>query len=267
VADDDLPALLEYYNAGGEQARLADARGSLELERTKLLIQRSLAPDPSDVADVGGGPGAYTLWLAELGHRVVHRDLVPLHVEQLLRLAPDIDSCVADARALDLADASFDAVLLLGPLYHLERRADRLRALEEAHRILRPGGVVFASAISRWAARLDGILQGQLYKAVPFILDELGSMERSGWMRPIAPGGFFGYAHRPSQLRREVRAAGFDEVSVVAVEGPGFGLHDLDQRMRDPTDRGVVMDAALALEAVPELMGLGPHLLATGTKA
>lgn len=266
MADQHLPALLEYYNAGGEQGRLADARGTLEFERTKLLIGRRLPAASADVADIGGGPGAYALWLTDLSYRVVHRDLVPLHVDQLRRVAPEIDSAVADARELDLGDESVDAVLLLGPLYHLEHRADRVRALAEAARVLRPGGVLFASAISRWAARLDGVLRGQLYKVAPFILDELGPMERTGWMRPVAPGGFFGYAHRPEQLRREVRAAGFADVNVVAVEGPGFTLHDLDERMSDPIDRAVVMESALAVESVPELIGLGPHLLASASR-
>jgi SAM-dependent methyltransferase len=69
---------------------------------------------------------------------------------------------VGDARALRLADASADAVLLLGPLYHLPERAGRLKALAEARRVRRPGAMVLAAAISRLASTLDGLRGGYL---------------------------------------------------------------------------------------------------------
>src|SRR5207342_1873839 len=118
------------------------------------VILRHLPAPPAVVADIGGGPGRYALWLTELGYRVEHRDLMPLHVQQLRDEAAGIEglqTAVCDARDLDLGDASVDAVLLLGPLYHLRERADRIRALAEAARVVRPGGVVFAAVISRWA--------------------------------------------------------------------------------------------------------------------
>jgi ubiquinone/menaquinone biosynthesis C-methylase UbiE len=146
---DEQRAVLEYYALGLEQARLDSGSGLLEFERTKEIIGRHLPRQPAVVADIGGGPGRYALWLAELGHAVRHRDVVPLHVEQLSLVAGgrDIETAVGDATELDLADSSVDAVLLLGPLYHLQRRPDRLRALREAKRIVRPGGPVFVVAI------------------------------------------------------------------------------------------------------------------------
>ena len=62
-----------------------------------------------------------------------------------------------DARRLTFSDAAFDAALLLGPLYHLTSRSDRLAALAEAARILRPRGVLMAAGISRYAGTLDGL--------------------------------------------------------------------------------------------------------------
>jgi len=81
----DVPsdaALHAYYARGEERERLAQSRGEVEFERTKEVVLRRLPGPPSVVADIGGGPGRYSLWLAGRGHRVEHRDLVPLHVEQ-----------------------------------------------------------------------------------------------------------------------------------------------------------------------------------------
>jgi SAM-dependent methyltransferase len=263
----ETTAMRAYYERGLESERLAVAHhGPLEFGRTKELLLRHLPAPPAVVADVGGGPGRYARWLAGLGYRVLHRDLMPLHVEQLRRDAdgdPLIHSAVADARQLDLADASADAVLLLGPLYHLDRRRDRVRVLAEARRVARPDGPVFAAAISRWSARMDGVLRNRLYETLPDIEAALDPIERTGKMPPLFPGSFCGYTHRPAQLRAEVRAAGLRAVDVVSVEGPAYLLGDLGERLADDEARRVVLETARALGRVPELLGLGPHLLAT----
>ena len=267
--DDPIdPALAEHYALGKERDRLAEARGVLEFERTKEIVLRRLPAPPSVVADIGGGPGRYARWLAGRGHRVEHRDLMPLHVEQLRAVADParINAAVGDARHLDLGDAAVDAVLLLGPLYHLRRREERLRALGEARRVVRPGGPVFVAAISRWAPRLDGELRLRLYRSLPAIRELTPRVERTGWLPPLFPGSFSAYCHRPRQLRAELHAAGFRVLDLVAIEGLGFMLPDLEERLADPLDRAVVLDAARAAERVPELLGIGPHLLATAVR-
>ena len=267
VLDDrNLAAMRAYYERGEEEARLADgAAGQLEFERTKEIVLRHLPPPPSVVADIGGGPGRYTHWLAGLGYQVMHRDLMPLHVAQVQRsnrAGEQIDSAVADARDLDLGGASVDAVLLLGPLYHLEQRRDRVAALAEVRRIARPGAPVFAAGINRWAMRLDDVLRRRRYEQLPDLEAMLAPLERTGRITPLYPGSFVGYAHRPDELRAEVRSAGLRVASLVSVEGPAFLLGDLPQRLADPEDRRVVMDTVRALEQVPELLGAGTHLLA-----
>ncbi len=94
-------------------------------------------------------------------------DAVPLHVDQAREVSsrqPDhpFTAVVGDARELPYEDQSADAVVLFGPLYHLTERDDRLRALAEARRVLRPDGVVLAAAISRFASLSDGLKYGLL---------------------------------------------------------------------------------------------------------
>jgi SAM-dependent methyltransferase len=261
-------AMRAYYSLGKERDRLGSGAGYLEFLRTTEIVSRRLPGPNAVVADIGGGPGRYAMWLASLGYEIEHRDVMPLHVSQLAAEgAAGIRTAVGDARDIDLPDASVDAVLLLGPLYHLTRRSDRVRALAECARIVRPGGPVFAAAISRWSARMDGVLRARLYLEQPDVVALADEVERTGLMPPLEAGAFNAYCHRPDGLRDEVAAAGLLAEDVLCVEGPAFLLGDLTERLEDPADREMVLSVARAFEAVPELSGIGPHLLATGLRA
>jgi SAM-dependent methyltransferase len=99
--EEDDAALRAHYELGMERERLSDGRGELEFTRTTEIVLRRLPAAPAVVADIGGGPGRYALWLASLGYQVEHRDLMPLHVEQLrMEVAgvAGIRTAVGDAR-------------------------------------------------------------------------------------------------------------------------------------------------------------------------
>jgi SAM-dependent methyltransferase len=144
-----------YYERGLERDRLASGRQRIEFLRIWDLLERCLPAAPARVVDVGGGAGAYAIPLAAAGYEVHLIDPVPLHVAQAAAASRQAGTPLAaisagDARELPVADGSAGAVLLLGPLYHLTSRDDRLTALREARRALRPGGVVIAKALSRF---------------------------------------------------------------------------------------------------------------------
>ena len=259
--------VLEYYGRGKERDRLEVGYGPLERERTRGILSRVLPRPPATVADIGGGAGAHALWLASSGYSVHLRDPVPLHVEQAgtasrergLRLA---SAGVGDAHEVDLAADSVDAALLLGPLYHLQEAADRRKALEEARRVLRAGGLLAVAAISRWAPILGGLKLGLLedegHRGV------LDAARETGRFDPLPQSGFTrAYLHRPGELREEVASAGFEVLDVVGVEGPGYLLSDFAERWADPRKRAALLDGARRIERVPELLGLSPHLLLT----
>jgi len=120
---------------------------------------------PAVILDVGGGAGAYAFPLAKQGCEVHLIDPVELHLEQARSYAETSGVTLAsitkgDARQLDFPAGGADAVLLLGPLYHLVERSDRLQALLEAQRVLRPRGALFAASISRFASLIDGLSRG-----------------------------------------------------------------------------------------------------------
>jgi ubiquinone/menaquinone biosynthesis C-methylase UbiE len=156
-----------YYEEGREDGRLRSGVGLLEFARTQEILRRHLPPPPVRILDVGGGSGVHAAWLARDGYQVHLVDPIQLHVEQALassRSQPEASFTaeIGDARRLGQADESYHAALLLGPLYHLTYRDDRLGALREARRVTRPGGSVFAAAISRFASVIDGLARGFL---------------------------------------------------------------------------------------------------------
>lgn len=261
--------LLEYYGADLEDGRLLQGIGALEFTRTKVLIRRFLAA-ASKVADVGGGTGHYAEWLAEEGHDVDLIDPVPLHVARARERSgdpPRFGVDVGDARQLPFADASLDAVLLLGPLYHLGDEHDRAQALSQAARVCRPGGLVFAAAISRFAPLLDTIRRGHLTEARVFV--NVQSETVTGRRVPAAgrtspfPDAYF---HLPDELEQELTAAGLVVHEVYAVEGPGWLLPDLDATWEDEEVRARVLWAAEATERDRHVIALSPHLLAVARK-
>lgn len=271
-ASSDAADVAAFYARGLERDRLISGPGALEFVRTQKLLERYLPPPPSVVADVGGGPGRYAIWLSERGYRVHLVDPVPLHIEQARvatrdRPAALASAAVGDARALRLADASTDAVLLLGPLYHLPERSDRLQAFAEARRVCRKGGVIIAAAISRFASTLDGMRGG--YLEDPEFAAVAAADRREGQHRnPTNNPAYFttAYFHRPEELAAECVAAGLTHEATLAVEGVAWLLADLDARLADDTRRAVLLDALAGLETEPTLLGVSAHLLAVARR-
>src|SRR4051812_22326333 len=153
--------LVRHYTTNTESIRLARTpHGRLEFLRTQELLRRFLTA-PATVLDVGGGTGVHAEWLARDGHTVHLIDMVPAHVDAAVTL-PRVTAQVGDARQLPVADSSVDAVLILGPLYHLVDPADRARALAEAQRVLRPEGMLAAAGISRYLSAMEAGANGTL---------------------------------------------------------------------------------------------------------
>lgn len=263
-----------HYTEGREATRLLQGPGQLEFVRTQELVRRHLPPPPATILDVGGAAGIYACWLAAEGYEVHLVDLVPLHVEQARQASaaqpatPLASTSVGDARRLDQPSDSVDAVLLLGPLYHLTERADRLMALQEARRVLRAGGLVFAVGISRFASLLDGLHRGFLVD--PSFVSLVERDLREGQHRnPTNRRGYFttAYLHHPDELQAEVREAGLTVEEVAAIEGPADLVDDFVRWWSDPPRRKRLLWAIRAVEHEPSLLGVSPHLMVVSRKA
>jgi ubiquinone/menaquinone biosynthesis C-methylase UbiE len=265
--------VVEYYEQYAEESRLQQGPSRLELERTQDMLGRVLPAPPARVVDVGGASGVYSAWLSARGYTVRLLDASPRLVAEARRLSATLSHPIAslevgDARSLPYDSASADAVLVMGPLYHLTSRADRLVALGEAMRVLAPGGVVAVAAISRFASALDGLARAlSLDPAFVRMRDRdlVDGQHRNDTARP----DYFttAYFHRPEDLRDELAEAGFADARVLGVEGPAWLVADFEARWANPVLRGDMLAVARAVEAEPAMLGVSAHLLGIGRKA
>lgn len=219
MSQDSTREVVRFYAEADEATRLRLGWFQLEHARTQELILRHLTPAPATILDVGGGGGIYSCWLASRGYQVHLIDPVPKHVEQARAASaaqkehPLASAEIGDARLLPQVEASTDAMLLLGPLYHLVERDDRLACLREAYRVLRPGGMIWGAGISRFASLLDSLSHG-FFDDPEFAPIVTRDLEDGQHRNPTANPVYFtnAYFHKPGELSREFLSAGFQVV-------------------------------------------------------
>ncbi|MEA3336788.1 MAG: class I SAM-dependent methyltransferase [Chloroflexota bacterium] len=263
-----------YYEMGLEAERLLGAEGELEFARTKEIISRYLPNPPAVVLDVGGGPGAYACWLAQEGFEVHLTDPIPLHLQQASQASqrqsefPVSSITLGDARKLEYPDGYADVVLLLGPLYHLTERSDRVMALQEAFRVLKQGGLLIAVGISRFASTFQGLIEGY-FEDADFIQIAKRDLADGQHRNPTSKASYFttSFFHHPNELEEEVQAAGFVVESVLAIEGAAVFLQDLDEQWSVPERRSRMLEAIRWLEDEPSIIGVTGHIVAIGNKS
>ncbi|MEV3845570.1 methyltransferase domain-containing protein [Streptomyces microflavus] len=259
------PSVMRFYGETvNEDSRLrSSADGRMELVRTQELLRRFLPPAPARVLDVGGGTGIHADWLVKDGYDVALVDPVPRHVEAASAVCPAV---VGDARDLPEPDDTFDVVQLLGPLYHLPDPADRQRALAEASRVAKPGGLVAAAAINRYASLFEHVTYAHLH--TERIRNSVSKILETA-VYDGARGFTLSYFHRAEELVTELVASGLEDVQVFGIEGPAWSLVKAAEQQpgEGPTDELIAsaMDAARMAEPYPELLAASSHLLAVGT--
>ena len=263
---------MAHYESGVEKDRLLKDTERLEFHRTKQIISRYLPKKPATILDIGGGPGVYASWLGEMGHVVHLVDPMPLHLTQARQQMKQTGISVAsislgDARALEFPNEYADIVLMMGPLYHLTEKGQRQTALMEGLRVLKQDGLIFVAGISKFASALDGSRGGYL-RDPDFMRIIQRDLKEGQHRNPGKHPQYFttAYFHHPTELAEEVKEAGFQDVTVLAVEGFAWLLPDFEKLWTDKESKVQLLRLIEATETEPSLIGVSAHLLCVGQK-
>lgn len=264
--------IIAYYNTGIESDRLETDVFQLEKERTQDIISRYLDDKPKIVLDVGGGAGHYSFWLSRLGHEVhlldpvsVNIETAKLRAEKSKILLTSIQ--VGEARQLPWEDHKFDLVLLMGPLYHLGRKEQRIDALKESFRVLKKGGILFAAGISRYASLFDGFFRN-LIKDPDFfqiVEQDITTGQHRNFTDKLA---YFttAYFHQPEELVADLKESGFHFEKLLAIESFGWLIPDFVKKWAEKDYRPLLLEMIRRVEENKDLLGLSAHFLGIGRK-
>jgi len=267
---DDVSDIAAFYNNDPEMERGRLERHQLEFDLTWRFLNQYL-PSQGSILEVGAATGRYTLELAKRGYTVTAIDLSAGLIETCRKniaaegLEGQVQFIVADARDLSaIPEKGFDAVLLMGPLYHLIVEADRRLALKEAYDRLRDGGILFSAFLSRF-----GIL-GDMLKNVPAWIENQSEvrslLERGKRPDDSPPGGFRGYFAQVSEIAPLHEAIGFETLTMVGVE-PAISADDGSYNILDGKQRQLWLDLFYELGAERSIIGASRHLLYIGKKS
>jgi S-adenosylmethionine-dependent methyltransferase len=267
----DLEFVRRYYDGDPQHEWERHERHRTEFAITWKVLEQYLPDPPACVLDCGGGPGWYAIQLAQRGYAVT---LFDLSSENLTFARGMTQAAGLELQGYDLGDASdlsryadesFDAVLLMGPLYHLLEVEQRQRALQEARRVLRPGGMLFAAFINRydwhmWAASHDPLLPIRKLNTSEVVFST-GKLRARG----DQPHEFVAYFTHPSEVSPLIWSAGCEHLETLSLEGLVGGYEAGVNALQ-----GEAWDAWLAINwqaaRDPSLFGASQHLLAVARR-
>ena len=272
-----------FYDAGSEFNRLRTGIGRIEFERTKEILLETLPEAPSVIYDIGGAYGEYAWWLTSLGYEVHLFDLSERNIEMSGLLKDEYPGLelaakeVCDARDVPREDESCDAVLFMGPLYHITDHDERIKAIRECFRLLRKGGKLYTATLTPFSCLLHNIT---VYS--PFGENKNTWIEDPGFLnmierelddgchvnpgREVYSGIGSAHFHSAKSLREELAEGGFGYTEVHGIMGGAWLVHDLDAVWENETSREAIMNTVRLLDGHEEILGLSGHLLGVSFK-
>ena len=275
---------LAFYEAGAEFGRLRNGIGRIEFARTKEILMDTLPEPPAVICDIGGAYGEYAWWLTSLGYEVHLFDLSEKNIAMSSLLREEYPGCslasseVADAREVPREDNSADAVLLMGPVYHITDYGERLRAIRESFRVLKTGGKLYCAALTPFSVLLHNIT---IYE--PFAEGGRRRLEEECFLRMVErelkdgchinpdnknyAGIASAHFHTAAKLREELMEGGFSSTRVHGIMGGAWLVPDLDSVWEDETTREALMNTVRLIDEHEEIIGLSGHLLAVSEKS
>lgn len=249
-----LSNIEKHYNKHPEDLRLLRRHGMVEFATTMHHLHRFLRPG-FRLLDIGAGTGRYSSALMAEGYDVKAVELVKRNIDVFLKREPSADVVQGDARNMPfIPTASADVTLLLGPLYHLIGDEEKLKALAEAKRVTKPGGLIFVAYLMNE------------YSILSYCFDEDrigGLMERGAvnenYHIQADADELYDYV-RLDDIDRLDREAGLKRVTIFSPDGPSDYMRTRLNQMSDETFARFI-DYQIQVSERPDLMGAGSHVV------
>lgn len=249
-----LSNIEKHYNKHPEDLRLQRRHGIVEFETTMHHIQR-LLPSGMHLLDIGAGTGRYTSALMKKGYKMKAVELVRRNIEVFLKREPTADVIQGDARNMPfIPSSSSDATLLLGPLYHLIGEEEKLKALNEAKRVTKPGGLIFVAYLMNE------------YSILSYCFDEDRISDLMS--RGVVDSEFHIQAHqdelydyvRLEDINRLNEKAGLERVTIFSPDGASDYMRTRLNKMNDETF-ALFIEYQKTISERSDLIGAGSHVV------
>jgi len=266
---DDLSDIAAHYDGELERERSRLDRHQLEHELTWRYLDQYL-PNQGSILEVGAATGSYTVELAKRGYDLTAVDLSATLLDECRRRLADegleekVRLVVADGRDLSLVtEKGFDAVLLMGPLYHLVEEEDRMAALRQVSDRLRNGGIIFSTFISRYG------IMGDVMKVMPYWVEDQEEVQfllAHGRRPDHCPRvGFRGYFATVPEIAPLHESLGFETLALAGVEPEISADDDIYNRL-EGEQRRLWLDLLYTISTDESTIGASRHLLYIGRK-
>jgi len=246
-----------------------EARETLEFARSKRIIARYLSKSVNDIADIAGGAGAYSFWLAEMGFNVHLLDLTQKHINIATQKSHNtgivLASCLcADARELPYNTESMDMALLMGALYHFQAKESRVKCLTEMFRVLRKNSIAICTVMNRYNYLISSLKYKHLIESMgfEFVKNALSTGIANNEKYTKLP---LSYGHTPGEIISEMKEVGFSGIELIAVEGIANALGN-NQLPEEESEAEQLLKCIELVESVPELIGVSRNIIAVGVK-
>lgn len=249
---DETLRVNELYNYLDEDSRFQTKAASIEFLTTIHFINKRLK-HKDKIIDVGAGTGSYSLYFADKGYNISAVELADRNVEIFKsKIKSNMNIDLIQGNALDLSyfkDKKFDHAFLMGPMYHLENKKDKLKSINEIKKIIANEGYIYISFINN-----DMVLLSEQSYDPSFILSN--KYDRNSFKLDNFPFIF----HTFDEMKSLIIKSGLSIESIVAQDGLAEILEETINKYNDEEFKAY-LDIHIHLSTKKEMLGHSNHIL------
>lgn len=251
-----MTELESYYNKFNEEKRLDRRHGRVEFITSMKYIHQYLDEDKkAKILDIGAGTGKYSVALANEGYDVTAVELVKYNLGILRQKGSGVKAYQGNALNLKrFKEESFDVTLLFGPMYHLFTFEDKVKALTEAKRVTKPGGVILvAYVMNDYSILTYGFKEGHIWESLEAgkVSDDFHTISETA--------DLYSYV-RIEDINAINEAAGLERIKIISPDGPANYMRPVLNAMSEETFEKF-MEYHLSTCERQDMIGAAAHTL------